>query len=154
MRGESGQGLIPTVAGFGVVLVMLLVVTQVTFDLYARSAVTSAALDAAREVADYQASASYPDDPAAETAATARAQRRAASALGSYGAAVDFRWAFIPAPDQPEVVALRVHFDLRRSRYNLTGPLRLPGLNQFDRTVQARIERIVCPAGRSCSVGP
>ena len=50
--GEEGQGLIPTLAGFAVVLVMILVVSQVAFDLYARSAVSSAAIDAARSVAE------------------------------------------------------------------------------------------------------
>lgn len=147
-RGEDGQGLVPTLAGFAVVLVMILVVSQVAFDLYARSAVSSAAIDAARSVADDSSSANF---PAGETAAIARAQMRAVAALGAYGHTTDFRWAILPSPDQPETVALRVHFDLRGSRYSLVGPLVLPGLNQFDRTVRVRIERIVCRPGETCT---
>lgn len=147
-RGEEGQGLIPTLAGFAVVLVMILVVSQVAFDLYARSAVSSAAIDAARSVADDRSSAGF---PAGETAAIARAQQRAMAALGAYGHTTDFRWAILPSPDRPETVSLRVRFDLRGSRYSLVGPLALPGLNQFDRTVRVRIERIVCRPGDTCT---
>ena len=147
-RGEEGQGLIPTLAGFAVVLVMILVVSQVAFDLYARSAVSSAAIDAARSVADDRSSVDF---PAGETAAIARAQQRAVAALGAYGHTTDFHWAILPSPVQPETVSLRVHFDLRGSRYSLVGPLVLPGLNQFDRTVRVRIERIVCRPGDTCT---
>jgi hypothetical protein len=38
---------VPTLFGFVVILVILLFTTQVAFDLYARSAVTSAAVEAA-----------------------------------------------------------------------------------------------------------
>ena len=48
---ERGAGLVGTVAGITVILVLLLFATQVLVDLYARSAVTAAAYDAARQVA-------------------------------------------------------------------------------------------------------
>ena len=147
-RDEAGQGLIPTVAGFAVFLIMILVVTQVAFDLYARSAVTTAAVDAARSVADDRSSSTY---PSGEEVAISHAQERAIAALGDYGRATGFQWSLLPSADRPETVALRVHFDLRASRYSLVGPLVLPGLNQFYRTVRVRIEHIVCPPDRVCT---
>ncbi|GAC1313275.1 MAG: hypothetical protein NVSMB12_04690 [Acidimicrobiales bacterium] len=130
------------------VLVILLVVTQVAFDLYARSAVTSAAIDAARSVADDRSSLTY---PSGETAAIAQAEQRASAALGAYGRTTAFHWSLLPSADRPEIVALRVRFDLRGSRYSLVGPLTLPGLDRFDRTVRVRIERLVCPPGDVCA---
>ena len=144
--------MIPTLAGFAVVLVLLLFATQVAFDLYARSAVTAAALDAVRSVADDHQAASYTGNPDAASAAAAQAQARAMSALGRYGKVTSFQWAFLPDPGQPQVVSLRVRFDLRGGRLSLVGPLTLPGLNRFDRTVRARVERVVCPPGQTCTV--
>lgn len=149
-RTEAGQGLIPTVAGFGVVLLLLLLATQVTFDLYARSAVTAASVDAARAVADERQSRAYGANPDAAMLAVRQAQDRAGRALGAYGRVTSFRWNLLPTSADPAEVELRAHFDLRGTRYSLLGPLSLPGLNQFDRTVRVRVERLVCRPDRTC----
>ncbi|GAC1589819.1 MAG: hypothetical protein NVS3B21_06790 [Acidimicrobiales bacterium] len=150
VRSEAGQGLIPTVAGFGVVLLLLLLATQVTFDLYARSAVTAASVDAARAVADERQSAAYGTNPDAAMLAVQQAQDRAGRALGAYGRVTSFRWNLLPTAADPSEVELRAHFDLRGTRYSLVGPLALPGLNQFDRTVRVRVERLVCRPDQAC----
>jgi len=143
--GELGQGLIPTVAGFTVVLILVLFATQVAFDLYARTAVTAAALDAARSVASSSG-------PTTGDAALQSAETRARGALGAYGVATSFRWDLLPSPAGPQEVHLTVSFDLTRSRYSLVGPLTLPGLSHFSRTVRVRIERVTCPHGATCAV--
>jgi len=148
-RGESGQGLLPTLFGFAVVLVLLLFTVQVVFDLYARSVVTAAAVDAVRSVTafsnsrGYAPSSSTPD--AAEAGAEARAVDRARASLGGYARATTFTW----LPAAPGEVALQVEFRLSGT------PLRfvdLPLLNTFSRTIRGRIEQIVCPAGQGCSI--
>jgi hypothetical protein len=58
---ETGTGLVGSVAGFAVFLVLLLLAAQVMFDLYARSAVTAAAFDAATKVAGYDVATLPPD---------------------------------------------------------------------------------------------
>lgn len=121
----------PTVAGFAVILSAVLLATQVAFDLYARSAVTAAAVDAARAVAQGRA--------------VAASEARARAELGAYGRVTTFAW----STDDPAVVALTVSFDLRRGRYALVP---LPLLSRFARTVRVRAERVVCPAGRRCAV--
>lgn len=158
-RDDHGQGLIPTLAGFTVVLVLVLFASQVLFALYARSAVTAAAVDAARSVADYGRAASYRGTPAggpdpAEQAAIDQARQRFDEALGAYGSQTRFDLSLEPTDGEPQQVVLHVGFDLRASRFSLVGPLILPGLNRFDRTVRVRIERIVCPSGRTCTVVP
>lgn len=153
-RSQAGQGLIPTVAGFGVVLILLLLATQVTFDLYARSAVTAASVDAARAVADERQSAAYGTSADAATLAVRQAQDRAGRALGAYGRVTSFRWNLLPTAADPSEVELKAHFDLRGTRYSLLGPLALPGLNQFDRTVRVRVERLVCRKGQTCAGVP
>ncbi|GAC1305955.1 MAG: hypothetical protein NVSMB16_01660 [Acidimicrobiales bacterium] len=82
--------------------------------------------------------------------AVRQAQDRAGRALGAYGRVTSFRWNLLPTAADPSEVELRAHFDLRGTRYSLLGPLALPGLNQFDRTVRVRIERLVCRRGQTC----
>jgi len=152
-RDERGQGLIPTLGGFTVVLALLLLATQVVFDLYARSAVNSAAVDAARSVAGYQASRAYPSDPSGTALQTAvgRAESRARAALGSFGQVTAFRWAFVPSADGGVAeVDVTVGFDLRGTHRSVVGALALPGLDRFERTVKVRVEHVTCPTGRSC----
>src|SRR5437763_14938877 len=55
-RGETGTGLVATLACFLVVLVLLLLAGLVLFDLSARSSVSAAALDAARLLSWFDAS--------------------------------------------------------------------------------------------------
>ena len=73
---DDGSGLIPTVTGVTVFLLLLLFAVQVVFNLYSASAVQAAAFDAARLVA-------------ADGADIARAQqvadRHVRSVLGRYG---------------------------------------------------------------------
>jgi len=149
--------LISTLFGFAVVVVLLLLVVQVSFDLYARSLVTATALEAARSVAGYDSSQNYPTTPgaaldAAEQAALSTAESRAAEELGGYGKVTQFTFDPSTLNGSPPEVTLTVRFDVSRSSFNLAGPLRLPLLNQFTRTVRVRVEHITCPAGLPCVV--
>ena len=154
---EAGQGLISTLFGFVVVIVLLLFAVQVSFDLYARSLVTATAVEAARSVAAYESARTYQTGPgadvdAAEQAALSSAQSRAAGELGGYGKVT--RFTFDPSTlnsSSPEVT-LTVSFDISRSSFNLTGPLGLPLLSHFTRTVRVRVEHITCPPGLACTV--
>jgi hypothetical protein len=154
---EGGQGLISTLFGFVVVMVLLLLVVQVSFDLYARSLVTATAVEAARSVADYDSSQNYPTTQGAavdgaEQTALAVAQSRAAGELGGYAKVARFTFDPSTLNGSPPEVTLTVSFDISRSSFNLTGPLALPLLNHFTRTVRVRVEHITCPAGLPCTV--
>lgn len=87
-RGEAGTGLIASVAGVAVFLVLVLFAVQVCFDLYARSAVGAAAMDAASTVAGSDAGATQ----AAEGDAVANAR----AILGRYGQGATFTWQVTP----------------------------------------------------------
>jgi hypothetical protein len=154
---EAGQGLISTLFGFAVVLVLLLFVVQVSFDLYARSLVTATAVEAARSVAAYDSASTYQaasgaDVDAAEQAALSSAQARAAAELGGYGKVTRFTFDSSTLNASPPEVTLTVSFDISRSSFNLTGPLTLPFLSHFTRTVRVRVEHITCPPGLPCTV--
>lgn len=150
---EAGQGLVPTIFGFVVVLVIALFATQVVFDLYARSAVTSAAVEAARSVAGFASSAAYVNgSSAAEERAVSVAEDRARSTLGRWGSVTSFTWTFLPADGPPDIVELAVHFDATASGFNLARPGALPMLNRFARTVRVRVEHVTCPTGVACHV--
>jgi hypothetical protein len=154
---EGGQGLISTLFGFVVVIVLLLLVVQVSFDLYARSLVTATAVEAARSVAAYESSQSYPATPGAavdgaEQEALSIAQSRASDELGGYAKVTRFTFDPSTLNGSPPEVTLTVSFDISRSSFNLTGPLALPLLNHFTRTVRVRVEHITCPAGLPCTV--
>jgi hypothetical protein len=139
------------VFGFAAVLLLLLLAVQVVFDLYARSVVSSAATGAVRSVTDFSMSRAYdltsttPNGPEAD--AEAQAVDRAEAGLGGYARATAFTW--LPAP--PGEVELRVSFKLSGTSFSLAT---LPLLNTFTRTVRARVERIVCPSGASCTIVP
>ena len=130
--------------------------TQVVFDLYARSAVTSAAVEAARSVAGFAASEAYsaPGATGAEQQAAATAESRARSVLGRWGDVTSFTWRFLPADGPPTTVELEVRFDATAAGFNLARPFALPGLNHFDRTVRVRVEHITCPSSAPCQVVP
>jgi len=119
--------MIGSTAGILVFAVFMLLAVQVLFDLYARSAVSSASFDAARVVAGADAGAT----PAAE----ADAEEAARHVLGHYGARAQFRWAV-----DADTVALTVH---------LRNPSLLPALfsrplslDTIDRTVRIHRERL------------
>jgi Flp pilus assembly protein TadG len=124
---EAGTGLVSTAAGLLVFLVLLLLAVQVTYDLYATSAVTAAAYDAARIVAGA--------DRVETTGATGDAEAGARRALGDYGSRAAFTWTVTA-----DAVRLRV---VARNPGFLPVSLRQPlGLDEVDRTVQVRVERL------------
>lgn len=123
---ESGAGLVGTLAGVVVFLALLLLAVQVVYGLYARSAVTAAAFDAARAVAGADAQ----DRPAA----AAEAEARAREILGGVGDQVSFAWSA-----DVEVVSLRVQAQLDNV---VPATVRRPlGLDVIDRTIHVRVER-------------
>ncbi len=126
-RDEGGTGLIASVVGVAVFLILLLLAVQVIFDLYARSAVTAAALDAASAVAG--------SDGRATPAAQADAVANARAILGRYGARASFAWQITP-----NKVELTV---------SVSNPSVLPsfaatglGLSQLTRSVVMNRERV------------
>ena len=122
---QDGTGLVSTLAGVLVFLVLLMLATQVLFDLYARSTVTAVAYDAARVVAGA--------DSGAGAVVVAESQARAG--LGHYADGATFTWAV-----DNDVVQLRV---------KVQNPSLLPpvfkhalGIDTVDRTVRVRVERV------------
>lgn len=108
-----------------VFLVFLLLAVQVLVGLWATSAVTGAAVDAARRVAGEAAA----DRPAAR----AEAEQEARRALGRFAAQVRFTWEMTA-----DEVVLRVEARQLRFVPSLLGGL---GAGQIDRTVRLRLER-------------
>lgn len=126
-RTEDGSGLLPTVAGVLVFLILLLLAVQVIFNLYATSAVTAAAFDAARVVAGADAG----DRELAADAATEQAR----DVLGRYGERARFEWAI-----EGEFVELHV---VTTNPSFLPVALRRPlGLDTVDRRVRVRVEEL------------
>jgi hypothetical protein len=81
--GEAGTGIVGTLVGFAIFMVLLLLAVQTLVHLYATSAVTAAANEAAEQVASDGGSAN--DVPAAQAEALAR--------LGGWGARhTHFTW--------------------------------------------------------------
>jgi hypothetical protein len=123
-RTEEGSGLVGTIFGVAMFLILLLFAVQVLVRFYAASAMTAAGFDAARRVA----SADAVDRPAAAQAAEARARR----GLGSFGRT---RMAFVWQQMDGQQIVLEV-----RGRPPTFLPL--PGwLATVDRTVRVRTER-------------
>ena len=142
-RSQAGTGLIGSLTGFVTFIVLLLLAVQVLFDLYARSAVTAAAFDAARRVAGFEV-ATLPADELA--AAESDAEGRARRTLGRYGGDARFTWTLTSTE-----VALRVR---------IVNPSLVPsglgrpfGLDTIDRTVRVHAEHLICPTPSPCSVG-
>jgi hypothetical protein len=114
-----------------VFLVLLLFAVHLVVNLYAASAVTAVAFDAAREVAGADGG------PRAQGAAESRAR----AVLGRAGAPDVLRlsWAY-PSTDgdgAPDVVELRVHAE---SPSSFLRGVSLP-LASVDRTIRVRLER-------------
>lgn len=114
-------------AGVLVFLVLLLLATQVLFDLYARSTVTAVAYDAARVVAGADSGTAAPAVDAAEA--------QARSALGRYADGAAFNW--------------RVNAEVVQLHVRVQNPSLLPpvfkhalGIDTVDKTVRVRIERV------------
>jgi Flp pilus assembly protein TadG len=123
-RPEAGTGLIGTLAGVTVFLFFLLFAVQMLVRLYATSAVTAAAFDAARRVAS--------TDTLSRPLAIREAETNARGALGSFGRSrASFHWLEV---DATEIV---VEVTARPPAF-----VRLPGwLGEIDRTVRVRTER-------------
>lgn len=124
--GEAGAGVLSSVLGVFVFLVLLLFAVQVLFGLYATSVVTAVTYDAAKAVAGSDGG----------DGARAEAQSNATINLGRYGRDVAFDWSGSDA----DTVRLRV----RAPRPSLL-PRELVGdsfLGDIVRTVRVRTEKI------------
>jgi hypothetical protein len=127
---QRGAGLFGTIAGVTVFLAFLTVAVQILMNLYSASVVTSAAYDAARQVA------TDGTGPPLDDAAKARAEEYARSLLGSVGDHTDFTW----IEDDPAVIQLRVV--ARPPRFLLPVVDGAFGLDVIDRTVTVRVEEV------------
>lgn len=124
---ERGSGLFSSIAGVTVFLAFLTVAVQILMNLYSASVVTSAAYDAARQVA--AEGRLTPDG-------RARAEARARAVLGSLGDDTEFTW----IDSDPDVVQLRVVATSPRFLLPVVdGAL---GLDEIDRTVTVRVEEL------------
>jgi hypothetical protein len=119
-RGEDGVGVLGLNLGVLAFLVLVLGATQVCLNLYATSAVTAAAYDAARLAAGA-------DGDVAEAEAHAR------SVLGRFGDDVEFEW---------EVTDDRVTLHVRAENPSVVLPVvaQAVGFDVVDRTVTVRRE--------------
>jgi hypothetical protein len=121
-RTDWGTAYIGTLVGFAIFMLLLLVAVQTMVHLYATSAVTAAAFDAADAVAT---------DPSGQAAEIPVAESVARRRLGRLGSSAVFEWE--EADGQQVVLELRVR-----------SPGFLPfssGLLEIDRTVVVRTER-------------
>ncbi len=126
---DDGVGTIGTAAAFTVFLLLMFVAVQVLFNLYATSMVTSAAHDAASQVAGFDA---FGD----RCKAAAEAEFAFEQRLGRYGEAghAELEWTCA----DPDIVRVRV-----RARHPTLLPASLAGLaslSEVDRTIEVRVE--------------
>ncbi len=123
---ETGAGVIGSIAGVTIFLILLAFAVQVLVGLYATSVVTAATYDAARTLAG----ADQGDSPAGRASAEATARGQ----LGRFGERATFRW-------DNDADTVRLH--VRAPRPNLL-PRSLAdgtGLGDIERTVRVRVER-------------
>lgn len=122
---DDGVGLLSSIVGVTVFLVLLLFAVQLALNLYATSTVTTVAYDAARKVAGSDGGPS----------STQEAELAARSLLGRFeanGGTLTFRW----DTTRDDVVRLRVVAE----RPALLAHVRFP-FQRIDRTVTVRWER-------------
>jgi hypothetical protein len=129
---EAGTGLIGSIVGVTVFLVLLLFAVHLVLNLYGTSVVTAAAFDAARLRAG----------GAGATASEAEAERQVLELLGGYaaGGRLQMSWSY-PDTDgdgEADVVALRV---VAAHPTDLLAGVRFPFQN-IDRTISVRMERL------------
>lgn len=127
-RGDRGAGMVSTIAGLTAFIALLLFAVQLTVNLYATSAVTDTAYEAARTVAGAASSGNL-------DAAIARAEQRARTELGDLSERVEFTWTV-----DTDVVAVRVR--AVNPRFLLPSLGRLAGFDAVDRTVVVRVESV------------
>jgi len=123
-RGDRGSGIVSTLFGITVFLVLLFFAVQLLTNLYATSVVTSATYDAARRAATHGHVPTLAELDEAET--------HARSLLGAYGARASFDWSGSDAD------VVRLHVAVTNPRFVPLVPL--VGFDEIDRTVSVRIE--------------
>lgn len=128
---ERGAGLIGTIGALAVFFVLLTFAVQLLFNLYATSAVTAAAYDAASMAASGEVDHT---DPRAVDAALEGAEDHARELLGAYGDRARFTWEV-----DPERVRLSV--EVTHARVAISPVLGAFGLNRVDRSVEVRVEQ-------------
>jgi hypothetical protein len=128
---DRGSGLLGTAAGFLVFLMLMFAATQVLFDLYATSMVTSAAHDAARVVAGF-------DNAADRCGATVIGDRVFSDALGAYSTETNATLTWTCS--DPDAVRVRVVADHPTVLPQLL--VGLTGLGHIDRTIVVRAEQL------------
>lgn len=132
-RAETGQSLVGSVASIAVFLGFLFFAVHLVISLYATSTVTGHAFDAARRVASADIDHS---DPAAVAQAQARAEADVRASLGRYSERMEsFDW----SGTTEDVVRLRVR---AQNPSFLVFATRGIGVEQIDRTVTVRVERV------------
>ncbi|CAN5171976.1 hypothetical protein BH24ACT1_BH24ACT1_10700 [soil metagenome] len=131
-NGEAGTGLIGSIVGVTVFLVLLLFAVHLVLNLYGTSVVTAAAFDAARLRAG----------GVGEAVSETEAERHVLDLLEGYGerGLLELSWSY-PDTDgdgEVDVVALRV---MATHPTDLLAGIRFP-FQQIDRTISVRMERL------------
>jgi hypothetical protein len=124
-ESEAGTGLLGSIVGVTVFLVLLLFAVQLVLNLYATSAVTGVAFDAARIVAGEAGG----DGAVGEAEAHARA---VLARFESHGGQIEFSWQVTPETVRVTVLA---------SRPSLLPLVPFP-FERIERTVRVRRERV------------
>jgi len=126
---DRGAGLIGTIGGVVVFLTLLTFAVQLLFNLYATSAVSAVAHDAARTAAGGL------DGSRTIEATIADAEAEARAALGQYGERLEFDW---------DIDARRVRLTIgaEHPRVAISPVASVFGFNRVDRTVEIRIEEV------------
>ncbi|CAB4322600.1 MAG: hypothetical protein F2520_01655 [Actinobacteria bacterium] len=128
---DRGGGLIGSIAGLLVLLALLLFAVQSLFALFARSAVTDAAYEGARQVAGARVGH---DDFTSVVLARQQAERTVRGHLGRFGDGVSLDW----SGSSTDTITLTVH---AQPPGFLWDALRGAGPEPISRTVRVRVER-------------
>ena len=128
---DRGGGLIGSIAGLLVLLALLLFAVQSLFALFARSAVTDAAYEGARQVAGARVEH---DDFTSVVLARQQAERTVRTHLGRFGEHVSLDW----AGSSTDTISLTVR---AQPPGFLWDALRGAGPDPISRTVRVRVER-------------
>jgi hypothetical protein len=125
---QIGTGMVGTVIGVAMLLLLLLFAVQVLFGLYAKSVVTAVTYDAAKNVAG----ADLGDTPVRRAEAEEEAKRQ----LGRLGRQTTFDWAGSDSDN--------VRLTVRAERPSILpgALLDTAGLGHIERTVLVRVERV------------
>ncbi len=129
--GEAGTGLVGTLAGVSVFLVLLLLATQVLLNLYATSTLTAAAFDAARIVAG-----------ADGTGSEVVAEEHARGVLGRFAEQVEpFEWDYVDLDGDGRADVVRLTVRAERPSRILPAGGRLP-FSSIERVIDVRVEEL------------